>query len=151
RWASRRITRAPRWCAVDLGDGNQALIDPMDSERKLRTFETLVAMGYKESEVGSAAAARTDYDCARALIEAERGPTDATIQVLSPAREPLNERTYQAISGAPRAVVHLYDSTSIVQRNVVFRADEDAVLDIAVQGALLCKKYEETVPGTQVT
>ena len=151
RWPSRRITRAPRWCAVDLRDGNQALIDPMNSERKLRMFEMLVAMGYKEIEVGFPAASRTDYDFVRALIEEDRIPEDVTIQVLTQSREHLIERTYQAISGAPRAVVHLYNSTSIVQRDVVFRADEDAVLDIAVQGALLCKKYEETVPGTQVT
>ena len=151
RWPSRRITRAPRWCAVDLRDGNQALIDPMNSERKLRMFEMLVAMGYKEIEVGFPAASRTDYDFVRALIEEDRIPEDVTIQVLTQSREHLIERTYEAIAGAHRAVVHLYNSTSVVQRDVVFRADEDAVLDIAVQGALLCKKYEETVPETAVT
>ena len=150
-WPARRITRAPRWCAVDLRDGNQALIDPMNSERKLRMFELLVRMGYKEIEVGFPSASRTDYDFVRALIEEDRIPEDVTIQVLTQSREHLIERTYEAIAGAHRAVVHLYNSTSVVQRDVVFRADEDAVLDIAVQGALLCKKYEETVPETAVT
>ena len=150
-WPTRRITRAPRWCAVDLRDGNQALIDPMNSERKLRMFELLVKMGYKEIEVGFPSASKTDYDFVRTLIEEGRIPEDVSIQVLTQSREHLIERTYQAISGAKRAVVHLYNSTSVVQRDVVFRADEDAVLDIAVQGALLCKKYEETIPDTAVT
>ena len=150
-WPARRITRAPRWCAVDLRDGNQALIDPMNSERKLRMFELLVAMGYKEIEVGFPAASGTDYDFVRTLIDEDRIPSDVSIQVLTQSREHLIERTYQAIAGAERAVVHLYNSTSVVQRDVVFRADEDAVLDIAVQGALLCKKYEETIPETRVT
>ena len=150
-WPTRRITRAPRWCAVDLRDGNQALIDPMNSERKLRMFELLVGMGYKEIEVGFPAASQTDFDFVRTLIEEDRIPEDVTIQVLTQSREHLIERTYQAIAGAKRAVVHLYNSTSVVQRDVVFRADENAVLDIAVQGALLCKKYEETVPETAIT
>ncbi|MDN5819920.1 MAG: 2-isopropylmalate synthase [Brachybacterium sp.] len=150
-WPTRRITRAPRWCAVDLRDGNQALIDPMNSERKLRMFELLVQMGYKEIEVGFPSASKTDFDFVRALIEEDRIPDDVSIQVLPQCREHLIERTYQAIAGAKRAVVHVYNSTSVVQRDVVFRADEDAVLDIAVQGALLCKKYEETVPDTEVT
>ncbi|MGO1285199.1 MAG: 2-isopropylmalate synthase, partial [Brachybacterium sp.] len=150
-WPARRITRAPRWCAVDLRDGNQALIDPMNSERKLRMFELLVRMGYKEIEVGFPAASATDFDFVRTLIDEDRIPEDVSIQVLTQSREHLIERTYQAIAGAKRAVVHLYNSTSVVQRDVVFRADEDAVLDIAVQGALLCKKYEETIPDTQIT
>ena len=150
-WPTRRITRAPRWCAVDLRDGNQALIDPMSTDRKLRMFELLVSMGFKEIEVGFPAASRTDFDFVRALIDQDRIPEDVTIQVLTQAREHLIERTYEAIQGAAKAVVHLYNSTSILQRDVVFRADEDQVLDIAVQGALLCKKYEETVPGTAIT
>jgi 2-isopropylmalate synthase len=150
-WPDVRIARAPRWCAVDLRDGNQALIDPMNAERKLRMFELLVRMGYKEIEVGFPAASQTDFDFVRQLIEEDRIPEDVSIQVLTQSREHLIERTYEAISGAKRAVVHLYNSTSIVQRDVVFRSDEDGVLDIAVQGALLCKKYEETVPDTQVT
>ncbi|MCS6710760.1 2-isopropylmalate synthase [Brachybacterium sp. EF45031] len=151
QWPTREITRAPRWCAVDLRDGNQALIDPMNTERKLRMFELLVRMGYKEIEVGFPSASQTDYDFVRTLIEEERIPEDVTIQVLTQAREHLIERTYQAISGARQAVVHLYNSTSIVQRDVVFRSDEAGILDIAVQGALLCRKYEETVPDTTIT
>ncbi len=150
-WPTRRITRAPRWCAVDLRDGNQALIDPMNAERKLRMFELLVQMGYKEIEVGFPSASQTDFDFVRALIVEDRIPEDVSIQVLTQCREHLIERTFQSIAGAKRAVVHLYNSTSVVQRDVVFRADEDTVLDIAVQGALLCKKYQETVPDTQVT
>ncbi|WP_460477850.1 2-isopropylmalate synthase [Brachybacterium huguangmaarense] len=149
-WPSREITRAPRWCAVDLRDGNQALIDPMNAERKLRMFELLVRMGYKEIEVGFPAASQTDFDFVRQLIDEDRIPDDVTIQVLTQAREHLIERTYEAIDGAKKAVVHLYNSTSIVQRDVVFRSDEDGVLDIAVQGALLCKKYEESV-DTEIT
>jgi len=149
-WPDRVISRAPRWSAVDLRDGNQALIDPMNSERKLRMFELLVRMGYKEIEVGFPAASQTDFDFVRSLIDEDRIPEDVTIQVLTQAREHLIERTYQAIAGAKKAVVHLYNSTSVVQRDVVFRSDEDGVLDIAVQGMLLCKKYEETVPETEV-
>ena len=150
-WPTRRITRAPRWCAVDLRDGNQALIDPMNAQRKLRMFELLVQMGYKEIEVGFPSASQTDFDFVRTLIEEDRIPDDVMIQVLTQSREHLIERTYEALAGAKRAVVHLYNSTSIVQRDVVFRADEDRVLDIAVQGALLCKKYEETIPDTEIT
>ena len=150
-WPQRRITRAPRWCAVDLRDGNQALIDPMNSERKLRMFELLVRMGFKEIEVGFPSASQTDFDFVRTLIEEDRIPDDVTIQVLTQAREHLIERTYEALRGARRAVVHLYNSTSVVQRDVVFRADEDQVLDIAVQGALLCKKHEEDLPDTRIT
>ncbi|GAA1331794.1 2-isopropylmalate synthase [Brachybacterium rhamnosum] len=150
-WPTRRITRAPRWCAVDLRDGNQALIDPMNAQRKLRMFELLVQMGYKEIEVGFPSASQTDFDFVRTLIEEDRIPEDVSIQVLTQSREHLIERTYQALAGARRAVVHLYNSTSIVQRDVVFRADEDGILDIAVQGALLCKKYEETIPDTEIT
>jgi 2-isopropylmalate synthase len=149
-WPDARITRAPRWCAVDLRDGNQALIDPMNNERKLRMFDLLVGMGYKEVEVGFPAASQTDFDFVRTLIEEDRIPEDVSIQVLTQSREHLIERTYQAIAGARNAIVHLYNSTSIVQRDVVFRSDEDGVLDIAVQGALLCKKYEETIPDTRV-
>ncbi|MGP9693129.1 2-isopropylmalate synthase [Brachybacterium sp. AOP25-B2-12] len=149
-WPDREITRAPRWCAVDLRDGNQALIDPMNSERKLRMFELLVRMGYKEIEVGFPAASQTDFDFVRTLIEEDRIPGDVTIQVLTQAREHLIERTYQSLAGAKKAVVHLYNSTSVLQREVVFRSDEDGILDLAVQGALLCKKYEETLEGTEI-
>ena len=150
-WPNNHVTRAPRWCAVDLRDGNQALIDPMNSERKLRMFQLLVQMGYKEIEVGFPSASQTDFDFLRTLIEDDHIPDDVTVQVLVQAREHLIERTYEALRGAKQAIVHFYNSTSIVQRDVVFRSDQDGVLDIAVQGALLCKKYEETLEGTQIT
>jgi len=146
-WPSRTITQAPRWCAVDLRDGNQALIDPMTPDRKRRMFELLVRMGYKEIEVGFPAASQTDYDFVRMLIEEDLIPDDVVIQVLTQAREHLIERTYESIAGAKQAIVHLYNSTSTLQRRVVFRASEDEIVDIAVQGARLCKKYEEQLPS----
>ena len=149
-WPDRRPTTAPRWCAVDLRDGNQALIEPMSPERKLRMFELLVAMGYKEIEVGFPSASQTDFDFVRKLVEEDRIPDDVVIQVLTQSREHLIERTYEAIAGAKQAIVHLYNSTSVLQREVVFRSDEDGIVDIATSGAHLCKKYEETVPGTDV-
>ncbi len=149
-WPTRTTTKAPRWCAVDLRDGNQALIEPMDAERKLRMFELLVQMGYKEIEVGFPSASQTDFDFVRMLIEEDRIPQDVVIQVLTQSREHLIERTYDAIRGARQAVVHLYNSTSVLQREVVFRTDMDGIVDIALTGARLCRKYEETVPGTTV-
>jgi 2-isopropylmalate synthase len=149
-WPQRRINRAPRWCAVDLRDGNQALIEPMNPERKLRMFELLVGMGYKEIEVGFPSASQTDFDFVRMLIESGRIPDDVVIQVLTQSREHLIERTYEAIAGARQAIVHLYNSTSILQREVVFRSDREGILDIAQSGAYLCRKYEETIPDTEV-
>ena len=149
-WPNRRMSTAPRWCAVDLRDGNQALIEPMNPERKLRMFELLVDMGYKEIEVGFPSASQTDFDFVRMLIETDRIPDDVVIQVLTQSREHLIERTYQAIAGAKQAIVHLYNSTSILQRDVVFRTDMDGVVDIAVTGAQLCLKYAETIPETDV-
>jgi 2-isopropylmalate synthase len=149
-WPSRHADRAPRWCAVDLRDGNQALIEPMNPQRKLEMFELLVRMGFKEIEVGFPSASQTDFDFVRMLIDENRIPDDVVIQVLTQSREHLIERTYEAISGASQAIVHLYNSTSTLQREVVFRSDEDGIVDIAVSGAHLCKKYEETVPGTDV-
>lgn len=150
-WPTKRIERAPRWCAVDLRDGNQALIDPMDSERKRAMFDLLVQMGYKEIEVGFPSASQTDFDFVRSLIDEGAIPDDVTIQVLTQAREHLIERTYEAIDGAKQAIVHLYNSTSIVQREVVFRTDVQGVVDIAVAGAKLCKQYEATLQhGTKV-
>src|SRR5690606_3750601 len=149
-WPGKRIEKAPRWCAVDLRDGNQALIEPMSPERKLRMFELLVEMGFKEIEVGFPAASQTDYDFVRLLIEEDRIPDDVVIQVLTQSREHLIERTYEAIAGAKQAIVHLYNSTSILQREVVFRSDQDGIVDIAVEGARLCRKFEELVPGTDV-
>ncbi|HQY33962.1 MAG TPA: 2-isopropylmalate synthase [Actinotalea sp.] len=149
-WPARRMTQAPRWCAVDLRDGNQALIEPMNPARKLRMFELLVAMGYKEIEVGFPSASQTDFDFVRMLIDDGRIPDDVVIQVLTQAREHLIERTYEAIAGAKQAIVHLYNSTSVLQREVVFRTDQDGALDLAVSGAHLCRKYAETIPGTEV-
>ncbi|ANS78684.1 2-isopropylmalate synthase [Serinicoccus hydrothermalis] len=150
-WPGRTITEAPRWCAVDLRDGNQALIDPMTPDRKRRMFELLVRMGYKEIEVGFPAASQTDFDFVRMLVEEDLIPDDVVIQVLTQAREHLIERTYEAISGAKQAIVHLYNSTSTLQRRVVFGASEDEIVDIAVRGARACKKYEEQLPpGTEV-
>ncbi|GCE75471.1 2-isopropylmalate synthase [Cellulomonas biazotea] len=149
-WPERRISQAPRWCAVDLRDGNQALIEPMSPARKLEMFELLVQMGFKEIEVGFPSASQTDFDFVRMLIEDGRIPDDVVIQVLTQAREHLIERTYEAIAGAKQAIVHLYNSTSTLQREVVFRSDEDGIVDIAVSGARFCKKYEELVPDTEV-
>src|SRR6188768_2269409 len=149
-WPDARMTKAPRWCAVDLRDGNQALIAPMNPARKLEMFELLVQMGYKEIEVGFPSASQTDFDFVRQLIDEDRIPDDVVIQVLTQAREHLIERTYESIKGAKNAIVHLYNSTSILQREVVFRANEDEILDIATHGALLCQKYEDNVPGTNV-
>ncbi|MCZ2404294.1 2-isopropylmalate synthase [Paenarthrobacter sp. Z7-10] len=150
-WPDRVITAAPRWCAVDLRDGNQALIDPMSPARKMKMFELLVGMGYKEIEVGFPSASQTDFDFVRQLIEGGHIPGDVTIQVLTQAREHLIERTYESLVGAKQAIVHLYNSTSVLQRRVVFNQDEDGILDIALQGARLCKKYEETLVDTEIT
>ncbi|MCY1695022.1 2-isopropylmalate synthase [Curtobacterium sp. SL109] len=144
-WPTKRIEKAPRWCAVDLRDGNQALIDPMDAERKRAMFDLLVGMGYKEIEVGFPSASQTDFDFVRSLIDEGAIPDDVTIQVLTQAREHLIQRTYEAIDGAKQAIVHLYNSTSIVQREVVFRTDVQGVVDIAVAGAKLCKAAEASL------
>jgi 2-isopropylmalate synthase len=149
-WPDQVMTKAPRWCAVDLRDGNQALIDPMDSERKLRMFKLLVRMGYKEIEVGFPSASQTDFDFVRELIEGGHVPDDVTIQVLTQARDHLIERTYDAIRGAKQAIVHFYNSTSVLQRRVVFGMNQDGIVDIAVQAARLCRKLEETIPETDV-
>ncbi|WAC68772.1 2-isopropylmalate synthase [Microbacterium sp. SL75] len=149
-WPSKRIEVAPRWCAVDLRDGNQALIDPMSPERKRVMFDLLVKMGYKEIEVGFPSASQTDFDFVRQLIEEDLIPEDVTIQVLTQAREHLIARTYEAIAGARQAIVHLYNSTSVLQREVVFRTDQQGIVDIALEGARLCKQYEKTIPQTEV-
>jgi 2-isopropylmalate synthase len=151
RWPSRTITRAPAWCSVDLRDGNQALIEPMDAERKLRMFELLVAMGYKEIEVGFPAASQTEYDFVRMLIEEKRIPDDVTVQVLTQAREPLIRRTFEALVGCRSAIVHLYNSTSTVQRRVVFALDRPGIVAIAVQGAKLIREVAAHHPATQWT
>ena len=134
-WPGNRIETAPVWCSVDLRDGNQALIEPMDGARKMRMFKLLVGMGFKEIEVGFPSASETDFDFLRELIEGGHIPDDVTIQVLTQAREHLIDRTIESIDGAPNAILHLYNSTSTLQRRVVFKADRDGVKQIAVDGA----------------
>lgn len=149
-WPSKRIEKAPRWCAVDLRDGNQALIDPMSPERKLEMFKLLVNMGYKEIEVGFPSASQTDFDFVRILIDDNHIPDDVTIQVLTQARDHLIERTYESIAGAKRAIVHFYNSTSILQRRVVFGQDQEGIKQIALSAARKCLELEATIPQTQV-
>ncbi len=150
-WPSQRIEKAPRWCSVDLRDGNQALIDPMDTGRKLRMFEVLVQMGFKEIEVGFPSASQPDYDFIRQLIDDELIPEDVTIQVLVQCRPDLIERTYESLSGAHRAIVHFYNSTSVLQRRVVFNQDRAGITDIAVNAARLCRAMEGRLPDTAIT
>ncbi|SJN12432.1 2-isopropylmalate synthase [Leucobacter sp. 7(1)] len=149
-WPTKTITKAPRWCAVDLRDGNQALIDPMSPERKRIMFDLLVKMGYKEIEVGFPSASQTDFDFVRHLIEENAIPDDVTIQVLTQAREHLITRTYESLVGAKQAIVHLYNSTSILQRDVVFRSDREGIKQIAVEGARMCKAAEPIAAGTEI-
>lgn len=149
-WPDAHITTAPRWCAVDLRDGNQALIDPMSPERKRVMFDLLVRMGFTEIEVGFPSASQTDYDFVRSLIDDDAIPDNVTIQVLTQCREHLIRRTYEAIRGAKRAIVHIYNSTSVLQRDVVFRMDKAGVIDIAVEGAKLCRRLESMIPETEI-
>jgi len=148
-WPDKVIDRAPQWCAVDLRDGNQALIDPMSPARKRRMFDLLVRMGYKEIEVGFPSASQTDYDFVREIIEDNAIPDDVTIQVLTQCRDELIERTFDACRGANRVIVHFYNSTSVLQRRVVFRADKDAITKIATDAAHKCKAMEKDYPETQ--
>ncbi|WP_018142408.1 2-isopropylmalate synthase [Alloscardovia criceti] len=141
-WPDKKLQRAPRWCSVDLRDGNQSLVNPMDSERKLRFWNLLVSMGYKEIEVGFPSASQTDYDFIRMLIERDLIPDDVTIAVLTQAREHLIHKTYEALRGCKRAIVHFYNSVSVLQREVVFRMGKEGVKKLAVDAATLCKKLE---------
>ncbi|MFI6212655.1 2-isopropylmalate synthase [Nocardia brasiliensis] len=147
-WPDKIIDVAPGWCAVDLRDGNQALIDPMSPARKRRMFDLLVRMGYKEIEVGFPSASQTDFDFVREIIEDGAIPDDVTIQVLTQCRAELIERTFEACSGAQNVIVHFYNSTSILQRKVVFRADRAAVKKIATDAAALCLRIEQQYPDT---
>ena len=149
-WPSKQMTHAPKWCSVDLRDGNQALIDPMDPHRKLTMFLLLVKMGYKEIEVGFPSASQTDFDFVRKIIDENLIPDDVIIQVLTQAREPLIKRTFEAIKGSKQVVIHLYNSTSTLQRRVVFGQDKEGIKAIAVEGAKLCKEMVATVPETKV-
>jgi 2-isopropylmalate synthase len=150
-WPSRVITRPPVWCSVDLRDGNQALIEPMDAERKLRMFRLLVKMGYKEIEIGFPAASQTDFDFVRKLIDENLIPDDVNVQVLTQARAPLIERTYEALEGAKRAIMHLYNSTSTTQRRVVFQLDRAGVRHIAVEAAEVVLAAARARPDTEWT
>ena len=148
-WPSRVITQPPMWCSVDLRDGNQALIEPMDAARKRQMFDLLVQTGFKEIEVGFPAASQTDFDFVRTLIDGKLIPDDVTIQVLTQARPELIKRTFEALRGAPRAIVHLYNSTSIVQRRVVFALDKPGIVGIAVRGARCVLEQAQAQPETQ--
>jgi len=150
RWPMRTIDSSPRWCSVDLRDGNQALIEPMGVERKLRLWNQLVAMGFKEIEVGFPSASQTEFDFVRELIERDLIPEDVTVQVLTQARENLIERTFEALRGARKAVVHLYNSTSALQRRVVFRLGRKGVREIAVRGVEQVARQRDDLSGTQI-
>src|SRR5581483_7893155 len=146
-WPSKKITKAPRWLSTDLRDGNQALIDPMTPARKLRMFELLVGMGYKEIEVGFPSASQTDFDFVRKLIEEDRIPDDVQISVLTQAREDLIHRTVESLVGAPRASVHMYNATAELFRRVVFNVTPAECIGIATRGTELVMKYAESLLG----
>lgn len=148
-WPDNQLTVAPRWCSVDLRDGNQALIDPMDMERKNAMFVHLVAMGFKEIEVGFPSASQPDFDFVRHIIESDLIPDDVTIQVLTQCREDLIRRTYESLHGAKRAIVHFYNSTSTLQRRVVFGLDRQGITKIATDAASFCRSLEHTSPSTE--
>jgi 2-isopropylmalate synthase len=151
RWPEQVLERAPTWCSVDLRDGNQALIDPMDVRRKRRMFELLVRTGFKEIEVGFPSASQPDFDFVRLLIEEHLIPEDVTIQVLTQARPELIRRTFESLNGVPRAIVHLYNSTSTLQRRVVFGQDRPGIVEIAVEGARLIKELAARMPESDLT
>ncbi len=151
RWPDAQLQRAPVWCSVDLRDGNQALIEPMDPARKLRMFQTLVRIGFKEIEVGFPSASQADFDFVRQLVEQRVIPEDVTIQVLTPARDHLIARTFEALQGAPRAIVHLYNATAPVMRRVVLGLDEDGIVELATRHAEIVREHAERQPGTDWT
>src|SRR5262244_3791186 len=150
RWPAYVIDRAPQWCSVDLRDGNQALVEPMGPDRKRRMFDLLVEMGFKEIEVGFPAASETDFGFIRELIEQQLIPDDVTIQVLTQARPELIERSFEAVRGARRAIMHLYNSTSTLQRRVVFGLDKPGIVDIAVNGAKLIRELARAMPESDI-
>ncbi len=149
-WPSAVISEAPLWCSVDLRDGNQALIEPMDPERKWRMFETLVSIGFKEIEVGFPSASEADFQFVREIIEANAIPDDVTIQVLVQSREELIDRTFESIAGSKQAIIHFYNSTSTLQREVVFGMDRVGITKIATDAAEICRKLESSVPDTNI-
>ena len=146
-WPNQALTRAPTWCSVDLRDGNQALVEPMDAERKLAMFKLLVKIGFKEIEIGFPSASQTEFDFVRKLIDENLIPEDVTVQVLTQAREPLIRRTFEALIGARRVIVHLYNSTSTLQRRVVFGMDRPAIVDIAVSAAKIVRECAQAQAG----
>ena len=148
QWPNRAIEQAPDWCSVDLRDGNQALVEPMTVQQKLRMWDLLVKLGFKEIEVGFPSASQPDYDFVRALIDGNRIPEDVTVQVLVQAREELIARSFEALKGAKQAIVHVYNSTSPVQRERVFGLDKDGITAIAVQGAKWVRDYAAQNPDT---
>ena len=149
-WPSAVITDAPLWCSVDLRDGNQALIEPMDPDRKWRMFKKLVEIGFKEIEVGFPSASEADFTFVREIIEEKAIPDDVTIQVLVQSRPELIDRTFESIAGAKNAIIHFYNSTSTLQRKVVFGLDREGIKKIAVDAARYCKSLESTVPDTNI-
>lgn len=149
-WPDQVLAKAPVWCSVDLRDGNQALIDPMDPVRKMKMFTTLVDMGFKEIEVGFPSASQTDFDFLREIIEGDHIPDDVTIQVLVQCRPDLIERTYESLRGARQAIVHFYNSTSVLQRKVVFGQEREGITQIATDAARLVRKYQDTLPDTAI-
>ncbi len=149
QWPNNTLSQAPQWCSVDLRDGNQALINPMNAEQKHRLFDLLIAMGFKQIEVGFPAASQTDYDFVREIIEQDKIPDDVSIQVLTQARDSLIERTFSALEGAKKAIVHVYNSTSTIQREKVFKLDQQGIMDITIQGAQKVKSEAAKYPQTQ--
>ncbi|SGZ04719.1 Probable 2-isopropylmalate synthase [Moritella viscosa] len=147
KWPNKSITQAPQWCSVDLRDGNQALVEPMTVAQKRRYYQLLLAMGFKQIEVGFPAASKMDFDFVRWLIEENKIPDDVTIQVLTQARESLIEKTFEALKGVKQAIIHVYNSTSTVQRELVFQKDRQGIIDIAVQGATWVKQHADANPG----
>src|SRR3984893_955307 len=150
-WPSQVIKAPPVWCSVDLRDGNQYLREPMDGARKRRMFDMLVKIGFKEIEVGFPAASQTDFDFVREIIEQDLVPDDVTIQVLTQARPELIARTYESLKGARRAIMHVYNSTSVAQRRVVFRLNRAGIMDIAVRGAAAVREHALKRPDTDWT
>ena len=151
QWPSKTATEAPVWCSVDLRDGNQALIDPMTIPKKLRFWDMLLRCGFKEIEIGFPSAAQVEFDFTRKLIEEDRIPGDVTVQVLTQAREHLIKRTYESLVGVDRAIVHVYNSTSVVQREKAYKMSKQEIMDIAVNGARWVKQYAEPYPDTDWT
>jgi len=149
-WPNRQLKKVPIWCSVDLRDGNQALVQPMNLKEKLKMFQLLVEMGFKEIEIGFPSASKMEFDFTRKLIEGRYIPEDVTVQVLTQAREALIEKTYEALKGVKRAIVHVYNSTSELQRRVVFKKDRQAILNLAVQGAKWVKEMSHSLNQSEI-